>query len=111
MATYTLDLTGDDHKVRMPTALPGRSFTDRFTARFNHRYMGKAVLVNAALDTCTTYPGIDQTIGGGDYATDENDINTAAFVFYGGETYTLDDSVTAEASAITLLNAAGYTLT
>lgn len=104
----TLDLTGSDHTVRLPTTFETRTRLGIFHGKSNHRYGGLAVVCQETSPgtwSVTTYPGLQTTVGGGDDATVENDINAADFVFYGGDTYTVTD-----ANLVTALTTAGYTI-
>lgn len=81
---------------------------DRFAARFDYLYQGLAVVckeTSPGVWSVTTYPGLDTVVGGGDSATDEDDINTADYVFYGGSTWTVTD-----ANLESALSSAGYTI-
>ena len=104
----TLDLTADEHKLRMPTvsALP-RTFRDRFVARIDYRYMGLAVVcTETSTDVwdITTFPGTTSLSTAGDGIGIGLDTNAADFIFYGGQTYFVENGL-AQA-----LLAAGYEL-
>lgn len=104
----TLDLTGDAHKQRLLTSFGTRTFEDRFAASFNYLYQGLAVVCQETSPgtwNVTPYPGISVTTGGGDYATVNDDINAADYVFYGGDEWEI-----ADANLLAALDAAGYVI-
>ena len=103
----TLDLTASAHLTRLPTSFDTHTAVGKFAGRFDYRYQGKVVcaqLVDSSWNV-TTFPGLDYAVGGGDFATVEDDINNADYVYYGGQTYTVN-----EAALITALSTAGYTV-
>ena len=100
----TLDLTADAHLVRRATSKGVRSHVDRFTARYDYLYHGKAVLATETSTDVweiTAFPGVDTV-----QATTEDGGFTFAyrqdFTFYGGKTYTVTGSLA------TALTNAGY---
>ena len=97
----TLDLTADVHKQRMPTSLGARTFTERFQARFDYRYVGLAVL-------CTeTSPDVwDVTTVPGTLDLEADNNNAADEIFYGTNSgiYFVSNGLAAA------LLAAGYTM-
>ena len=91
----TLDLTADAHLVKHRMTKSLASFEDRFVARLDFAYAGRAVLVTETSTdvwVVTTFPGIP--------VIDGND--TWDQIFYGGETYTVTGSLA------TALTTAGY---
>ena len=95
-----LDLSGSDHKIRMPTSDGIRTRLDRFYARFDYRYMGLAVLATETATnvwTITEYPGIEVIDSAAVLATTE--------IFYGGRVWVVAGSLA------TALTAAGYDVT
>ena len=100
----TLDLTGTDHVEELPTYdTSGRSYIDRFTARFDYRYQYLAVeaFLDGAVWTVTPYPGTSIIQGKFDDTGTEH--RYAELVFLAGDTYEIEDSVLEDA-----LIAAGY---
>lgn len=102
----TLDLTGDEHLLRLPTTFNVNDRIGAFAGRFDYRYQGLAVVCTETSPgtwAITTHPGIAETLAGGDGATTQNDSNSADYVFYGGNTYDVSDS-----NLVAALAAAGY---
>ena len=100
----TLDLTADAYLIRMPTAL---RMNDTFASRFDYRYQGRAVVCKETSPgtwAVSTHPGVSTTVAGGDSAiAGENDLNSADYVFFGGNIYSVSD-----ANLITALTTEGY---
>ncbi len=104
----TLDLTGSDHLLRLPTSFNVSDRIGMFAARFDYRYQGYAVVAKETSPgtwAVSAYPGLAALQGGGDGATSTDDQTTADYIFYGGETYTVTD-----ANLQTALSSAGYTI-
>lgn len=98
-----LDLTAAAHKERRPTSNGVQSRLDRFRARFDYLYAGKAVLATETSTDVwlvTPFPGVSViTATSSDGSTFEY---AQDFTFYGGQSYEVSNGL-AQA-----LVAAGY---